>query len=107
MMTADIAILPFQEPSCGIGNVVVELMSLGIPVVASNFSEIKEVITNGATGFVAEDIDEFLEKTMELVNNEYLRQQIGRNYREYAINNFSYPAFSEKFKKVIKKISSD
>ena len=104
MMTADIAILPMQEPNCGIGNIVVELMSIGIPTVASNYSEIKRIIINGKTGFVAEDEDEFIEKTMKLINNEYLRQKIGRNYREYALNNFSYHAFSEKFKKIVKKV---
>lgn len=101
MMTADLAVLPYQEPNCGIGNVVVELMSMGIPIVASNYSEIKKVIINGKTGFVAENEEDFVEKAKILINDDNLRRKVGKNCREYALRNFSYKAFSEKFDHIL------
>jgi len=105
MMTADIAILPYQEPNCGIGNIVVELMSIGIPIVASNFSDIKKVLINGKTGFIAEDKEDFTNKTEELVHNEKLREKFVMNYRKYALEHFSYQAFSSKFMNILKKLA--
>jgi len=104
MMTADIAVLPYQEPNCGIGNIIVELMSIGIPIVASNYSDIKKVIIDGQTGFVAEDKEDFIDKTEKIVTNEKLRKKFSLNYRNYALEHFSYQAFSRKFSKILNQI---
>jgi len=98
MMVADLAILPYQEPNCGIGNVVVELMSLGIPILASNYSEIKKVIIDGRTGFIARNEEDFVRKIKLLIEDNCIRQKIGEKCREYALKNFSYHTFSEIWK---------
>ncbi|MGH9196338.1 MAG: glycosyltransferase, partial [Acidimicrobiia bacterium] len=45
------------------GLVMTESMACGTPVVAFGYGSVPEIIEDGVTGFIADDLDEYVEKT--------------------------------------------
>jgi glycosyltransferase involved in cell wall biosynthesis len=75
---ADIVVVPslWEEP---FGRVVVEAMSFGIPVIASNLGGLKDIVIDGKTGYLVdpEDKIKWKEKILCLVDNPELREKMG------------------------------
>lgn len=69
------------------GNVVIEAMASGLPVVAVMAGGVKENLINKYNGLAAEknDIDEFTAKLEELIVNDKLRKSLGHNARQFAL----------------------
>jgi len=63
----------------GLSNVIMEMMALGLPVVATNAGGTPELIENGVDGFLVEPfaIDQIVKQIMTLINNEDVRTKIG------------------------------
>ena len=59
-------------------NVILEAMSLGVPVVASNTGGIPEIINHGKNGFIYhnEEHDRFVNKIVELIKDSSKREKI-------------------------------
>lgn len=55
--------ISWHEP---FGMVMVEAMTTGTPVIAFNFGSVPEIVINGVTGFVVENIGEMIEKVKEI-----------------------------------------
>ncbi|MBU0530102.1 MAG: glycosyltransferase, partial [Nanoarchaeota archaeon] len=74
----------------GFGLVVTEALYKGTPVVASNIGGIPLQVIDGKTGFLhdAADIDGFSESIIKLLNDEKLREELGKNAKEHVIKNF-------------------
>lgn len=92
---ADIFCLPSHWE--GIANAVVEGMSSGLAVVTTNVSGHPELVTDGITGILvpAKQPQILSEKLKELINNEHLREVLGKNAREFIVNkwgNFAHNA---------------
>ncbi len=68
------------------GNVVLEAMSSGLPVIVTDKLGPKEIVREGETGFVTEDFDDFAEKVDLLATNHDIRRQMGLNARQYALS---------------------
>lgn len=85
---ADIAIVPSLYEA--FPYVVVEAMSVGVPVIASNVGGIPEVIRDGNNGFLVNPDDPNLlaEKILLLLGNDELRKTMGQNARESFLTNF-------------------
>ena len=66
------------------GVAVVEAMSCGIPVVATNVDGFREVVDDGKTGFIVEknNIEEIANNLEKLLRNEELRHEFGKNGRK-------------------------
>lgn len=64
---------------------ILEAQAAGLPVLAANVGGIPDVITDGETGllFNVDDIKSAAQKLEELVNDEELREKIGRSGRQY------------------------
>lgn len=62
------------------GMALVEAMSLGVPVVASNVGGIPEIVDGSTTGLLAEpgDAEDIAKKICALLKDKYLAAQIGR-----------------------------
>ncbi|MDD2871379.1 MAG: glycosyltransferase family 4 protein [Candidatus Gracilibacteria bacterium] len=58
------------------GLVILESMSIGVPVVSFNIAGAKEIIKNGISGYLVDSDDEFIEKTYKVLNNSELRQNL-------------------------------
>jgi glycosyltransferase involved in cell wall biosynthesis len=61
-----------------------EYAALGIPVVASNFGPYADSIEHGVTGLLAKHPHEWTRYLRQLVNDAAMRDEIGRNAREWA-----------------------
>lgn len=71
----------------GFPMVVLEAYECGVPVITFDFKvSCNEVVKNGETGFIIkmDNEEEYLDKLKELCNNKQLRQQMGKNAKEYA-----------------------
>lgn len=87
----------------GFGIPVLEAMSQGIPVLASNIPSLKEVAANGAEYFDVNNVDEFSEKLYNISMNSEVRSaliQIGSE----RINFFSWEKSAKKFLAIFEKL---
>jgi len=86
----DIPVYLSRKESFGVS--VLESMSCGKPVVASNIGGLKEIINDGKDGFLvqAEDFNLAAEAIEKLVTDPALRIYLGNNGREKVINNYNW-----------------
>lgn len=80
------------------GLTVIESMACGTPVVAFNLGSMLEVVDDGKSGFVVNDISEMIEAIANI-------QSINRSYcREYVLNKFSVKNMVDGYEGVYDKI---
>ncbi|MDX9702313.1 MAG: glycosyltransferase family 4 protein [Candidatus Auribacterota bacterium] len=93
-------------PREGYPNAVMETMSTGIPVVATNCGEIPLLVQHGKTGFVFDVNDEtgFKDALIELSNNKRLRKEMGENARKYVVNHFAIESMVNRYEKLYRRI---
>ncbi len=85
----------WREP---FGLTLIEAMACGSPIVAFNRGSIPEVIKNGKTGFVVEDIDGMLDaiENIAMINRE--------NCRELTLEKFNTSNMTDRYEAVYKQI---
>lgn len=93
---ADIFILPSKKE--GMPNVVLEAMSCGLPIVMTPCQGAKELIDGN--GYVSE-ISGFAEKVKELVQDDDLRNHMGKRSRELAEKQFGWQATRDAYIELI------
>src|SRR5262249_38187466 len=78
----------------GFGFSVVEAMSSGVPVVASDRGSIPELVADGQSGFVCDPSapDRFVERLLLLLGDAPLREKFGAAARERADRLFRWEA---------------
>lgn len=79
---------PARADNCPLS--VIEAISLGIPVIASNVGGIPEIIRDGQEGFlVSTGSPELLaEKVVQVLENPFLRNELSRRARERFLDSF-------------------
>lgn len=89
---ADVFVLPSRYELFGI--VMLEAMACGVPVVATRFGGLAEVIAHGETGFLVDPTDttELAEAIEALVCNGELRGEMGRRARRAVEERYSWDA---------------
>jgi glycosyltransferase involved in cell wall biosynthesis len=75
----------------GMANSVLEAMSVGVPVLASDIAGNRSVVEDGVTGFIYSDSDDFLAKAERLLLDEDLRFELGKNAKAAYLREFSLP----------------
>lgn len=80
--SADIFLFPSHTDT--FGNVVLEAMSSGLPVVVSDRMGPAEIVRHGETGFIASNEEQFVEHLDWLASNQKGRQAMGQRARKYA-----------------------
>jgi colanic acid/amylovoran biosynthesis glycosyltransferase len=90
----------------GIANVVLEAMSCGLPVVATDAGGVKEAVTDGVEGFVVppRDCEAIAEKLTRLIKNPELALLMGRKGHERAVRDFDIKTQGMKFIKMYKSL---
>jgi len=75
----------------GLGNVVIEYMMAGVPVIGTNTEGIAEVIEDGITGYLIPPSghNELAERIIFLLNNPEVRMKMGINGKKCALEKFS------------------
>lgn len=94
----DIFVLPSAYPE-PFGGVVMEAMSMGLPVIATNLGGSLDQVVDGVTGFLVPpgDPHSLSERLELLANDAELRRKMGMAGRERIVKNFS---LSEMVKKI-------
>jgi glycosyltransferase involved in cell wall biosynthesis len=90
----------------GLPKSLIEANAVGRPIITSNSVGCKETVIDGYNGFLItpKDIDALIEKLNILLSNADLRQQMGRNAREYAEKYFSIENVIEKHLAIYKEL---
>ena len=97
----------FMFPSIheGLPNVVLEAMASGLPILASDASFHKELVENGSSGFLCNNIEEFKKHLTVLVNDECLRKRMGIQSREIALR-FDWSNIIPKWEELYERVAS-
>ena len=92
----DVGVL--SSHSEGFGNVIVEYMAMGKPVVATRVGGIPDVVIDGEIGYLVDpqDAEEMADKLLCLLRDVELRKQMGAAGRIHAEANFSLEAWTER-----------
>ncbi len=90
----------------GLGFVVLEAMSFGIPSIVSNIYALAEIVENGKTGFVVKpgSVEDLKNSLEVLINNESLRIKMGKAAKERYEKNFSVAVMNKKLLNVYKDV---
>lgn len=103
---ADIGLYTSETESFGMG--MLEAMSYGKPVIATKAGGIPEVVENNKTGFLlpVSDIQGFVKKITQLVNDEFLVKKMGQQAKQDACKKFCsskiVPKYVEYYKSILK-----
>ncbi len=104
MYYSDILILPSIEE--GVGRVLLEAMSLNLPIVASNVGGIPLVIDNNKDGLLFEvgEIESLKEKVLFLLNDAAFSKEITKVAHQKFLENYEYEVSMKKFLNMYKSI---
>ena len=78
----DINIAPIENSTFNLAryqNKWIEASLVKVPTIASNYGEFKKIIKHNETGFLCSDLNDWYITLKSLINNEYLRKNIGGN----------------------------
>jgi len=103
---ADIFILPSVDKSEAFGIVLLEAMSCGKPLIASNLKGVRSVVNPGRTGLLVEPGNSFdiAEKVKFLLKHPELVEQIKRRSLETVDQFYRWPIVAKKTERVYKKL---
>lgn len=88
---ADVFVLPSVSRLEAFGIVALEAMASGIPVVVSNIPGVREVVTHGLEGLLADPMDpgDIARKVNLILEDHDLAEAMGRRGRRKVVNEFS------------------
>ncbi|MEH7352358.1 glycosyltransferase family 1 protein [Neobacillus drentensis] len=77
----------FPSPTETFGNVVLESLASGTPVIGAKSGGVQNIIKEGVTGQLCKpgNVEEFSEAILQLLTNDRLREQMGSTGRKYAL----------------------
>lgn len=104
---ADVFALPtFYSNEC-FPLVLLEAMQFSLPIVSTNEGGIPGIVENDINGFLVEknNIEALANKLEYLIASEDLRHKFGENGRRKYENEFTLPAFENRFKEILFKIA--
>ncbi len=97
---SNLLILPSQID--GRPNAVLESLSMEVPVIASSVGGLPKIIQDGYNGFLCEsgNVDNFVNRIQEVINDQNLYLTMKNNARDYAINNLDLTTVQSKYMEV-------
>lgn len=92
----------------GLPKSLIEADAIGRPVITCNSVGCKEAVIDGYNGYLipTKDVDSLVEKLDILLSDAAIRQQMGRNSRKYAEENFSIDVVIERHLKIYNELVS-
>ena len=96
----NIGIMPLPDDEwakgkCGLKGL--QYMALETATVMSPVGVNCEIISNGENGFLADSVDDWVEKLSQLIEDESLRNKFGKEGRKTVIKRYSVKALSDKY----------
>jgi len=102
---ADIFVFPsyYRE---GVPRVLLEAASMGLPLVAADVPGSRDVVENGANGFLVppRDPDAVAEAVLRLAETRELRVRFGERSRERAVTQFAFTVVAERTESVYREL---
>jgi glycosyltransferase involved in cell wall biosynthesis len=100
LRSGEIAIYPFDDTLINrtkCPRKLVELLSMGKPVVAEDVGQVREYIRNGETGLIVQsgNNDEFARKIVQLLRDKELRERLGSSARDDVMKRFDWSELSK------------
>jgi glycosyltransferase involved in cell wall biosynthesis len=68
---------------------IMEAMASGKPIVSTNAGGISEIIMQNETGFISNNLEELVKGTLQFIQSENNRKQVGEKARQFAKQNLS------------------
>lgn len=87
------------------GITTVEAMASGCVPIVINLGGQKEIVSEGENGMLWDNPEELESKTMKLINNEKIREQLGKKAQEKS-HQFSKEKFMEAINNIVKKYAN-
>ena len=86
----------------GLSYTIIEAMQAGLPIAATNVGGNSELITDGQEGLLVEpqNSEALAQAINKLINDKNLRQNLGSNAKQKAINEFSLKKMIAATKKI-------
>jgi glycosyltransferase involved in cell wall biosynthesis len=90
----------------GMPNTVLEAMACGLPVVGTRASGLVELVRDGVNGYLVDinDAATMAERLVELLDNPYERQRMGKESRKIAEREFAWDYITEQYVDIYKRI---
>ena len=91
----------------GFGLVLVEALGCECAAIVTDLPAMQDIIVDGKTGLVVpqKNIRKIAEKVILLLDDQKLRESLGREGRRYVLRNFDWMIIVEKYRKLIESIS--
>jgi glycosyltransferase involved in cell wall biosynthesis len=101
---ADLFLFPSRAEA--FGQVILESFACGTPVVSHKVGPLAELVRHGYTGYVAkpEDTGEMSEGVIQLLEDNNLRAQIGKNCRNVAVEEYSLERETQRYISLYKNV---
>jgi len=90
----------------GFGQIPLESMKNGTPVIAFNYGGPSETIINNKTGFLIRvgNLQEFADRAIQIIQNENLRKRFSKNCLAHIEKKFGFKKAISKFEEIIKNV---
>lgn len=83
---ANIDVFLFPSETDAFGNVVQEANASGVPAIVTNQGGPKFIVRHGETGYIAENFDEFVKYSLELMDNPEKLAKMKQDSRQFALS---------------------
>ena len=101
---ADLFLLPSETESFGLA--ALEALSCEVPVIATAVGGIPEVVQHGVHGYLhpVGAVDEMAKSAIELLTNDALLHQFGKEGRRWAIEQFSQDRIVAQYREIYQRV---
>ena len=106
IMSKDFNIFVLTSVREGLPNVIMEAMSCGLPVVATNVGGVSELVEHGKNGFLVPsgDLDGLVKYCKILINDPNLRSKMGQKGKDFIKMNYSSEKMVREFEEVFESL---
>ena len=108
LLETDVGVIPYPDHQleedaikAKSNNRAIYLMSLGLPVIASPLHELRKLVENGETGYIARTKEEWQRYIKKLRDDPQTRKRMGEEARERALP-YSKEAQADEYEKILK-----
>jgi len=93
----------------GMPGVILESLSCGIPVVASNVGGISEVVINDKTGYIIDDynINKYIQTIEKILSNNKLYNKLSEGGKNLIRDEYLIPKIAKKFENIYQVILNE